>query len=194
MASVFAAMSKLLAKAAFSGLSGLVVKLCADVWITCNCASKREEWITRFPSASFVSNRTSVFPVAEVEGAVTVTASRRKDLMPVPNLRSASSAASSAACIFWRLRFAVAAVALERRRETREEASFTISAGRESGRDVAAVASAPPCVCPSFCFPFSLSPPAAPSGNANVGSENDVFAAPASGFMDIFFVLSTSDF
>ncbi|KAG9701373.1 hypothetical protein KCU76_g72, partial [Aureobasidium melanogenum] len=65
----------------------------------------------------------------DVDGAVTVTASRRKDFMFVPNLSSASSAASSAAWIFCRFMFAVAAVALERNSETSDVASLTMSAG-----------------------------------------------------------------
>lgn len=125
----------------------------------------------------------------EDEGAVTVTASRRKDFMFVPNLRSASSAASSAAWIFWRLRFAVAVTALERSNETRDVASFTMSAGSESGLVACAVVSVS--LTSTFSFPFSV---ATFSGNAKLGSENEVFAAPASGAKEIFLVLSTSDF
>jgi len=58
-----------------------------------------------------------------------VTASRRKLRMLLPNLRSASSAASSAFSTSLR-RFA----ASERKRDSMPSASFTMSAVRDSGR------------------------------------------------------------
>jgi hypothetical protein len=109
-----------------------------------------------------------VFEVDEVlEGAVTVTASRRKERMFVPNFKRASSAASSAAWIFLRLSFAAA---VRRSRDTIEEASLTMSAGSESGR------------CTSFWS--GSNSPAVPfawtwSGKAKVGSEKEVFSLAA---------------
>jgi len=99
--------------------------------MTCSCASKRVVWITRLPSESLLSNNTllgSEDDVGEVGGAI-VTASRRKLRMLLPNLRSASSAASSARSISFR-RFAASL----RKRESMPSASLTMSAGRYSGR------------------------------------------------------------
>lgn len=86
--------------------AGSLTKLSELVWITCNCASNLDVCITRLPWASLLSKSTVLSPAATallpeapgVVGGAIVIASRKKSRKPVPNLISASSAASSARC------------------------------------------------------------------------------------------------
>jgi len=129
--------------------------------MTCNCASNRVVCITRLPSASLLAKKTSEFPLStsSSDGGAIDTASLRKFVILVPNLRRASSAASSAFSISLS-RFAASA----RNRATMPVASLTISCGRLSGRSGCAGS-----VELEASAGVSLSPLSAPSG-VDVGS------------------------
>lgn len=131
MASVFPSTSKSFCHRSHCGLVGSFRNESSVEWMTCNCASKRVAWTTFLPLLSFDSKRTSPFLSASEpdSGGAIVTASRRKLLMLEPNLRRASSAASSAFSMsFRRLE------ASDLNRDSMPSASLTMSAGRESGR------------------------------------------------------------
>jgi len=84
----------------------------------------------RFPSESLLSKSTLFGCDSSMNsvGGAMLTASLRNDLILLPSLRRASSAASSAFSMSLSL-FA----ASDRKRETMDWASLTMSAGRESG-------------------------------------------------------------
>jgi hypothetical protein len=131
IASVFFSTSKSFLQISHSVLTGSLRNESRLEWMTCNCASNRVACTTFLPLLSLDSNRTvPFFSFSEPDsGGAMETASARKLRMLVPNLRSASSAASSAFSISLN-RFA----ASERKRRRTLPASLTMSAGSESGR------------------------------------------------------------